>query len=179
MSEAELDDASGPNTSAPPSSMRSIPEENLDIWKERNSQALQEQQQHKTHEQQQKLLQQKRQQKKLQQQQQQFNVPKSHPNLASSSHVTNSSKNLTSSTPVIGRNVVPHINTRTMSQTRNTPPLSQTRSIPTMLQTLPPSKDEYAKLRRNKILLLVLLVLIVGGAIVIGLALGLSKYSLL
>ena len=103
MSESEPDDASGPNTSAPPSPMRSIPEENLDIWKERNSQTLQEQQQqqqqykqqHKTHEQQQQLQQQKRQQKKLQQQQQQFSVPKSHPNLTSSSHVTNSLKNLT------------------------------------------------------------------------------------
>ena len=176
MSESEPDDASGPNTSAPPSPMRSIPEENLDIWKEKNSQALQEQQQHKTHEQQQKLQQQKRQQKKLQLQQQQFNVPKSHPNLASSSHVTNSSKNLTSSTPVIGRNVVPHINTGAMSQTRNTPPVSQTRSIPTISQTLPPTKDENAKLRRNKILLLVLLVLIVGGAIVIGVAIAVSEY---
>ena len=66
MSESEPDDASGPNTSAPPSPMRSIPEENLDIWKERNPQTLQEQQQqhkqqHKTHEQQQQLQQQKRQ----------------------------------------------------------------------------------------------------------------------
>ena len=179
MSESKPDDASAPNTSAPPSPMRSIPEENLDIWKERNSQALQEQQQLKTHKQQQELQQQKRQQKKLQQHQQQLHVPKSHPNLASSSHVTNSSKNLTSSAPVIGRNVVPHINTRTMSQTRNTPPVSQTRSTPTISQTLPPSKDEYAKLRRNKILLLVLLILIVGGAIVIGVAIGLSEYLLL
>ena len=80
---------------------------------------------------------------------------------------------------MIGRNVVPHINTRTMSQTRNTPPVSQTRSIPTISQTLPPSKDEYAKLRRNKIILLVLLVLIVGGAMVIGLAVGLSEYLML
>ena len=77
---------------------------------------------------------------------------------------------------MIGRNVVPHINTRTMSQTRNTPPVSQTRSIPTVSQTLPPTKDEYAKLRRNKILLLVLLVLIVGGAIVIGVAIAVSEY---
>ena len=175
MSESEPDDTSATNTSAPPSPMRSIPEENLDIWKERNSQALQEQQQHNTHKQQQELQQQKRKQKKLQQHQQEFNVPKSHPNLASSSHVTNSSKNLTSSTPVIGGNVVPHINTRTMSQNRNTPPMSQTSSAPTISQTLPPSKDEYAKLRRNKILLLVLLVLIVGGAIVIGVAIAVSE----
>ena len=149
MSESEADESSGPNTSVPPSPMRTISEEHLDIWKHKHTDTSQKQ--HQTSPTQQK-----------------HNVPKSHPNLPPSSHVT-------SSRPVIGRNVVPQINTRTMSHTRNTPPVSQTRSTPTVSQKLPLSKDEYARLRRNKIILLVILVVIVGGAITIGVAVGVGE----